>query len=157
MKVAKHVLSVLLLSLLCAVSTWAQENAELKGTVTDPSGAVVPQATITITNTSTGEIKTTTSNGAGLYDFSNLHIGTYNLKVDAKGFNPAQTNGIVMNVASTVQQNVTLTIGAGVQTVTVEADAMHRKPKPTRSATSSPGSRLPSSPPTAATWSRSPR
>ena len=97
----------------------------MKGTVTDPSGAVVPDAHITITNTSTGEMKTTTSNGAGLYDFPNLHIGTYNLKADAKGFNPAQTNGIVMNVASTVQQNVTLTIGAGVQTVTVEADAMH--------------------------------
>src|SRR3569833_2910780 len=70
-------------------------------------------------------MKTTTSNGAGLYDFSNLHIGTYNLYTDAKGFNSAQTNGIVMNVASTVQQNVTLTVGAGVQTVTVEADAMH--------------------------------
>jgi len=125
MKVAKYMLSVALLSLLCAVSAWTQENAEMKGTVTDPSGAVVPGAAITITNTSTGEIKTTTSNGAGLYDFPNLHIGTYNLKADAKGFNPAQTNGIVMNVASTVQQNVTLTVGAGVQTVTVEADAMH--------------------------------
>src|SRR3569833_898113 len=70
-------------------------------------------------------MKTTTSNGAGLYDFSNLHIGTYNLYTEAKGFISAQTNGIVMNVASTVLQNVILTIGAGVQTVTVEADAMH--------------------------------
>src|SRR3569833_794686 len=69
-------------------------------------------------------MKTTTSNGAGLYDFSNLHIGTYNLYTDAKGFNSAQTNGIVMNVASTVQQNVTLTVGAGVLLVSVVAVAL---------------------------------
>src|SRR3569833_2534237 len=93
MKVAKYMLSVVVLSLLCAVSAWAQENAELKGTVSAPSGAVVPDAHITITNTSTGESKTTTSNGAGLYDFSNLHIGTYNLKADAKGFGPARAGG----------------------------------------------------------------
>lgn len=125
MNVAKYALSVMLVTLLCALSGWAQENAELKGTVTDPSGAVIPNATITITNTATGEIRTTQSNGAGLYDFPNLHIGTYNLKADAKGFNPAQTNGIVMNVAATVQQNVQLAIGTGVQTVTVSANALH--------------------------------
>jgi hypothetical protein len=88
-------------------------------------GAVVPNATITITNTATGETKTANSNGAGLYDFSSLQHGTYNLKAEAKGFNTAQTNGIIMNVASTVAQNVTLAVGAGVQTVTVEADALH--------------------------------
>jgi hypothetical protein len=126
MKVAKYALSaVLAVVFLFAASAWAQENAELKGTVTDPTGAVIPNATITITNTATGETKTITSNGVGLYDFPNLHIGTYNLKAEAKGFNPAQTNGIVMNVASTVQQNVTMAVGTGVQTVTVEADALH--------------------------------
>ena len=125
MNAAKYALSVVLMTLLCALSGWAQENAELKGTVTDPSGAVIPNATITITNPATGETRTTQSNGAGLYDFPNLHIGTYNLKADAKGFNPAQTNGIVMNVAATVQQNVQLAIGTGVQTVTVSANALH--------------------------------
>jgi hypothetical protein len=125
MNVVKRALGVVLLTLLCVGSAWAQENAELKGTVTDPSGAVVANATITITNAATGEVKTINSNGAGLYDFPNLQHGTYNLKAEAKGFNTAQTNGIVMNVAATVAQNVTLAIGAGVQTVTVEADALH--------------------------------
>src|ERR1700758_572494 len=119
MNVVKHALNAaVLLMFLCGAAAWAQENAELKGTVTDPSGAVVPNATITITNTATGETKTANSNGAGLYDFSNLQHGTYNLKAEAKGFNPAQTNNIVMNVAATVAQNVTLSIGTDVQTVT---------------------------------------
>jgi len=125
MNVAKYALSVVAGIFLLIASAWAQENAELKGTVTDPTGAVIPKATLTITNSATGETKSSFSNDVGLYDFPNLHIGTYNLKAEAKGFNPSQTNGIVMNVASTVQQNVTLTIGAGVQTVTVEADALH--------------------------------
>jgi hypothetical protein len=125
MNVVKRALGVVLLTFLCVTSAWAQENAELKGTVTDPSGAVVPNATITITNTATGEIKTVNSNGAGLFDFPNLQHGTYNMKAEAKGFNASQTNGIVMNVAATVAQNVTLAIGTGVQTVTVEADSLH--------------------------------
>ena len=58
MNVVKCALGVVLVTFLCVASAWAQENAELKGTVTDPSGAVVPNATITITNTATGETKT---------------------------------------------------------------------------------------------------
>jgi hypothetical protein len=125
MNVVKCALGAVFAMLLYVAAASAQENAELKGTVTDPSGAVVPNATITITNTATGETKTATSNGAGIYDFSNLQHGTWNLKAEARGFNSARTNGIVMNVAATVAQNVTLAIGTGVQTVTVEADALH--------------------------------
>ena len=125
MKVMKGAFGLMLVMLLCLASAWAQENAELQGTVTDSTGAVIPNATITITNTATGEKRTATSNGAGLYDFANLQHGSYNLKAEAKGFNTAQTNGIVMNVAATVAQNVTLAVGTGVETVTVEADALH--------------------------------
>ena len=125
MNVVKCALAAVLVTFLCVASAWAQENAELKGAVTDPTGAVIHNATITITNTTTGEKRTSTSNGAGLYDFSNLHIGTYTLKAESRGFNPAEINAIVINVASTVSQNVTLSVGAGVQTVTVTADALH--------------------------------
>jgi hypothetical protein len=125
MNVVKCALGVALVTFSCAASAWAQENAEIKGTVADPSGAVVPNATITITNTATSEAKTTTSNGAGLYDFSNLQHGSYNLKAEAKGFNPMQVNAIVVNVAATVPENLTLAVGTGVQTVTVTADELH--------------------------------
>ena len=108
----------------CAAAL-AQENAELTGTVTDPAGAVVSSATVTITNVATGETRHGTSNGAGIYDFAGLNHGTYTLKVEAKGFSRYEKTGIVMNVAATVREDAQLKLGASNQTVTVEADALH--------------------------------
>ena len=125
MKFAKSMLGLVLAALLCVSMARAQENAELSGTVTDPTGAVIPNAKVTITNVATGESRTVTSNGAGLFDFSGLNHGTYNMKVEAEGFNSFQRSNIVMNVAQTVQENAVLQVGAGTQTVTVEADTLH--------------------------------
>jgi hypothetical protein len=86
---------------------------------------VIPNAKITITNTSTGETRSSTSNGAGLYDFSGLNHGIYNLSVEAQGFKQYEKTGIVVNVAATTPSNVVLTIGTNNQTVMVEADALH--------------------------------
>ncbi|MGA9670800.1 MAG: TonB-dependent receptor [Terracidiphilus sp.] len=125
MRLARHVFGVALISLFCIASALAQENAELEGTVTDPTGAAVPNAQVSITNTATGEIRNGTTNGTGLYDFSGLHIGTYTLSVTAPGFQNYHKTNIVMNVAATVQENVGLVVGASSQTVSVEADALH--------------------------------
>ncbi len=128
MRQARCRIFLLFLSLLAAcvpLTVQAQENAELAGNVTDPTGAVVPNAKVSLTNTSTGETRTTTSNGAGLYDFSGLNHGIYVLKAEAQGFSKYQKTGVVLNVAATVQENVILTIGTNNQTVTVEADALH--------------------------------
>jgi hypothetical protein len=105
-------------------TSWGQENAVLTGTVTDPSGAVVANATVTITNTQTSEVRTTTTNAIGLYDFPSLKIGTYNLAVSAGGFKAYDKTGIVMNVAATVREDVVLAVGTSNQTVTVEAYAL---------------------------------
>lgn len=116
----------LLTFFLCAVCfVSAQENAELSGAVTDPSGAVIPNANVTLTNSATGEVRTSATNDAGLYDFPALHIGSYSLKVTAAGFQTYETTGIVMNVAATVREDVKLQVGASTQTVRVEANAMH--------------------------------
>lgn len=117
-------LGVLTIGMLSSGTTWAQENAELTGTVTDPSGAVVPNAKVTATNAGTGEARTATSNAAGLYDFSAMHIGTYTLTVEGAGFRTFTTTGIVMNVAATVRQDVQLQVGGSNQTVTVAANAL---------------------------------
>ena len=97
----------------------------MTGSVTDPTGAVIPNAKVTITNTANGETRSTTSNGAGLYDFSGLNHGTYLLKVEASGFKQFQKTNVVLNVAATVAENAVLEIGTNNQTVTVEADALH--------------------------------
>jgi hypothetical protein len=103
----------------------AQENAELTGSVTDPSGAVVANAKVNLTNSATGEARSGTTNGAGLYDFPALHIGSYNLKVVASGFETYEKTGITMNVAATVRENVILKVGASTTTVMVQANAVH--------------------------------
>ncbi|MGA7524767.1 MAG: carboxypeptidase regulatory-like domain-containing protein, partial [Acidobacteriaceae bacterium] len=103
----------------------AQENADLSGAVTDPSGAVVPNAKVILTNVATGETRTGTTNGAGLYDFPGLNNSTYSLKVTASGFQSSAKTGIVINVAATVREDVKLAVGANSTTVTVEANALH--------------------------------
>jgi hypothetical protein len=72
--------------MICVPMTRAQKNAELTGSVTDTSGAVIPNAQVTIADTGTGESHTATGNGAGLYGFSGLNHGVYTLKVEARGF-----------------------------------------------------------------------
>jgi len=101
-----------------------QENAAISGTVTDPSGAVVPNATLKLTDVATGQIRAATSNGAGSFLFSNLSHGTYNLTASANGFQNFSKTGIVLNVTQTLQESVTLTIGSQAQTVTVAANAL---------------------------------
>lgn len=103
---------------------WSQENAVISGSVTDPSGAVIPNATVTLTDTATGQVRQATSNGAGAFLFPNLSHGTYNMSASANGFKNYSKTGIVLNVAQTLQENVTLTVGSEAQTVTVEANAL---------------------------------
>jgi len=113
-----------LLFVVAGVAALAQANSELTGIVTDQTGAVVPDAKITLTDPATGSSKSTTSGATGLYDISGLNPANYNMKVTAKGFQGYAQNGIVVNVSSTARADVKLTVGAETQTVTVEADAL---------------------------------
>ena len=125
MRFAKSVIVVMVFAAAFVGTSWAQENAELTGSVTDPTGAVVPNAKVKVTNTATGEIRTATTNGDGLYVFAAMHIGSYNLQVEAPGFTSYKKTGIVMNVAATVREDVSLQVGGASQTVTVQANALH--------------------------------
>lgn len=102
----------------------AQENAQITGVITDPSGAVLPKAAVSLANAATGEVRSTVSDSAGIYTIPNLHIGTYTLTVKAPGFRTSTRTGIVVNVASTVKEDVHLTVGSNSQTVTVQANAL---------------------------------
>ncbi|MDE3188029.1 MAG: TonB-dependent receptor [Acidobacteriota bacterium] len=113
-----------LIFVLACVGAFAQANSEITGIVTDQTGAVVPDATIVITSTTTGFTKSTVSGPTGLYDIPGLNPSTYNMKVTAKGFQSFAQTGIVVNVSMTARVDVKLTVGAESQTVTVEADAL---------------------------------
>jgi hypothetical protein len=73
-------------SLICVPALHAQFRGGIQGVVTDPSGAVVPDAKLTLTNTATNEKQTTTSNGGGVYNFSGLPPGTFAMTVERTGF-----------------------------------------------------------------------
>src|SRR3954466_3391767 len=110
--------------ILLVPTVWGQDNATLTGFVNDPSGAVVPNASITLTNTATGQSRETVSNASGSYRFANVGIGNYNLNITAQGFQKYSKTGIVINVAQSVEQDAVLAVGSQAQTVTVNADAL---------------------------------
>lgn len=112
--------AALLFAALC-VTAYAQGTSSLTGTVTDPNGAVVSGATVTVTNIATNVSSTTQSTDSGLYRFPTLPVGTYNVKVEAAGFSTAQVEQVVLTVAQVVTQDVKLAIGAASETVTVVA------------------------------------
>lgn len=109
---------------LLAVPAYAQEKATITGTVTDPSGSVIPNVAITITNSATGQTRDVVSNGAGLYTASNLGIGNFMLKAAVSGFKTYTQNNIILNVNDTLRVDVHLEVGSEQQTVTVEANAL---------------------------------
>ncbi len=103
---------------------WGQDNATITGTVADATGALVPNAAISLTNPATGQTRASTSNSAGAYRFANVGVGTYTLSASAAGFQKFSRTGIVVNVAQTLEENVALTVGSQGQTITVEANAL---------------------------------
>src|SRR5579875_54042 len=118
------VLAVLVIALMIAPSLLAQSltSGDLTGTVTDPSGAVVPHATVTVRNNATGATRTTTSNSAGAYRFSLLPTGSYTVTAEAQGFSKAQTTASITVGQATVA-DVKLAVGASSQTVEVTSSA----------------------------------
>ena len=109
---------------LAASFTWAQSvNGSLAGSVTDASGAAVPNAQVTLTNNDTGVTATFVTGPEGLFSFPNLEPGTYKLKCEAKGFRDYVQDGILARVGSILRQDVRLTVGSAVQEVQVSANA----------------------------------
>ena len=111
------------LGLLTSV-VWAQGTGDLSGLVSDPSGAVVANVTVTLVNSATGDKRTTVTTPAGIYRFSALPIvGTYTLELAPKGFKSTKVAGIVVSVGTTVSRDVRLELGTTTEQVTVEAGA----------------------------------
>lgn len=109
--------ALMLLSL--AATARAQFRAAVQGTVTDPSGAVVPEATLTLRNNETGRTQTATSGGEGFYRISELPPGTYTLTVEKAGFKRTSFERLVVNAEQVQGVDVVLTAGEVAETVTV--------------------------------------
>jgi Carboxypeptidase regulatory-like domain/TonB-dependent Receptor Plug Domain/TonB dependent receptor len=99
-------------------------TGSINGTVRDTSGAVIPNATVDLTNVETGAKRTTLSNDTGNYALVQLPPGRYTLDVGSQGFTPQRVADIVVLVNQTATYDVALKVGPTVQKVTVEASAV---------------------------------
>ena len=100
----------------------ATASGNIAGVVTDPTGAAVVGASVTVTSTATNAERKTTTNGSGEYRFDLLPAGTYQLSVQASGFGAAQVKGLQVLVGTTASVNVPLSAGQVSQTVEVTAN-----------------------------------
>ena len=109
--------AVITMLLVLTPGAWGQDNATITGTVVDATGAVVPNAAISLTNPATDQVRQDTSNSAGAYRFANVGVGTYALSASVAGFRKYTKTDIV-------EEDIALTVGSQQQTVTVAADAL---------------------------------
>src|SRR5277367_1659906 len=121
----RTLLGALVAFLVLAGVTYAGVTASISGTVTDPSGAAVVGATVTVTNVDTGVTTTQQSNGQGYYSFQNLPLGKYNLDVQQVGFKAFRETGIVLEVNDSLVKDVTLQVGQVSEKIEVASDALH--------------------------------
>src|SRR4051812_27545020 len=114
-----RLLTVLILLASWVVTGRAQTQGAVTGTVTDTSGASIPGANVTVTNTATSGTRNTVTNGDGVYSFPGLPPGSYQLKVELQGFKTAEIPAFKVDIQQTVRMDVSLQVGALNETVTV--------------------------------------
>ena len=121
MKVWRRVLPLL-------VSLWfaapAQRvTSDILGTITDPSGAVIAGASITVIHTETGQSKPVETNEEGFYRVSGLMPGTYQIRVTREGFQTQVLSGVVLEVNQQAQVDATLALKTALEQIEVKAQA----------------------------------
>ncbi len=96
-------------------------TADILGTVTDATGAIIPNATVTLVNNGTHEKRTTTSSGSGDYTFSLLPVGSYTVTVNSSGFKTSAVANLSIEAGDRARADVKLTAGSVGETISVEA------------------------------------
>jgi Carboxypeptidase regulatory-like domain/TonB-dependent Receptor Plug Domain len=119
----RRAISVFVVSALFVPLATAQVTSQLNGSVTDPSGAALAGATITLTNSAAGFQRTTTSNSAGLYQFLDVPPGDYQLDAKASGFATFSVSKVTLLVKLPSTLNIQLRVGSATTSVTVEGEA----------------------------------
>jgi hypothetical protein len=109
--------------LLASVPLHAATGGSISGTVSDPSGAAISGATLSLVNMGQQIVYQAVSDGRGLYSFPNLPVGHYDLKISAPGFAAQQKMNLTVDTDSALQIGATLSVGARPDTVIVTSDA----------------------------------
>src|SRR6202165_4579706 len=115
---------ILIIGILGSAQAYAQvAGASITGTVKDSSGAIIPNAQVSITDVATGVVRNVSTDAAGLYSAPNLLPGTYEVRVTATGFSTAIQKGITLTVGTQQSLPITLQVGQVSQTVEVTTEA----------------------------------
>jgi len=118
----KHLTLPLMILLLATISAWGQlTTSDILGTVTDSTGASIPNATITIRNLGTNNTRVVKSNDSGDYSFNILQPGHYSIRVEAPGFKSSNTENLAVEAGDRARNDAHLEPGASTETITVEA------------------------------------
>jgi hypothetical protein len=123
LKLSKGLLVVWLLLLTSVSASFAQSTASLSGTVTDPTGAVVPGASIKVRSLATNLVRESVSDSAGAYVVPSLQPGDYEIRSTAAGFGTSVIKSVTLLVDQSVTANVKLNVQSTGETVQVEAGA----------------------------------
>ncbi len=116
-------ISVLLAAVLAPALMGQATEGSILGTVTDPSGSVVPGARIQLTGVDTGLVRSTVSNSAGEYVVSNLPPGSYRVAAEMSGFKKSEQPAVELAVKARVRVDLRMEVGEATQTVKVEGSA----------------------------------
>lgn len=119
---ARFVFSLAALFCLLPVAAFAQ-TASLNGTITDASGALVQQATVTVRNTATNATRSVEASSSGVYSVPNLDAGQYEVSVAKEGFRPVRFENVKLTVDQALTLNAKLDVGSNAEQVTVEGTA----------------------------------
>ena len=122
MKLIRSLCTVTLASVF-AMSAWGQSTATVSGTITDPTGAVVPNAHVTVHSLATGIDRDATTDGAGLYAVPSLQPGDYQIRTTAAGFSTYRVDKVTLDVDQSVVVNMKLGLSSAGETVQVESTA----------------------------------
>jgi len=105
------------------VCAQATVTGGVNGKVSDPQSAIVPNATVKVTNNGTNASVTVTTNDDGVYKVTNLQPGTYTVEVNASGFGPAKADNIIVEVGRSTNVDIPLVLGTAVAEVNISAEA----------------------------------
>ena len=123
-RTSKIKLSLALFALAGSLPLFGQAiSGDLTGTISDPSGAAIPSATVAATNDATGIKTTVVTNPSGVYRFSNLPVGRYTLSGSASGFTTATLKNVDLTLGNVLTENMTLDVGTVGTTVEVSASS----------------------------------
>ena len=121
MKILRNLFIGFSLLVMTCGSVWAQATAQISGTVSDPTGALLPGVEVTATQTATGATRVALTNETATYVLPNLPLGPYRLEAALPGFQTFAQTGIVLQVGNNAVINVVLEVGQVTQTIEVTA------------------------------------